>query len=93
MKSIVGGPPAKAFNTIFAPQYAEIAAKSPPPSCIWAGDDGARKAAEQLVRDAGLDPVRIGDLRHAVDVEDFLINVIFPIAQDRQGPFFYRVGY
>ncbi len=93
VKSIVGGPTAKAFNTIFARQYAEIAAKSPPASCIWAGDDDARDATERLIRDAGLDPVRVGDLRCAVDVEDFLLNVIFPIAQDRGEPFFYRIGY
>jgi predicted dinucleotide-binding enzyme len=93
VKSIVGGPTAKAFNTIFARQYHEIAAKSPPPTCLWAGDDEAREATERLIRDTGLDPVRVGDLRYAVDVEDFVLNVIFPIAQDRGAPFFYRVGY
>jgi predicted dinucleotide-binding enzyme len=93
VKSIIGGPTAKAFNTIFARQYADIAAKSPPPSCLWAGDDAAREATERLIRDAGLEPVRVGDLRYAVDIENLLLNVVFPIAQDRGEPFFYRIGY
>ena len=82
-----GGPAAKAFNTIFARAYDAIDGQS----CLWAGDDGAGEATEQLIRDAGLEPVRVGDLRRAVDLEDLLLNVIFPIAQARQAPFFYRI--
>jgi predicted dinucleotide-binding enzyme len=82
-----GGPAAKAFNTIFARAYDAIDGQS----CLWAGDDGAAEATERLVADAGLEPVRVGDLRSATDLEDLLLNVIFPIAQARQAPFFYRI--
>ncbi len=92
VKAIVGGPTSKAFNTIFATKYDEIGTTEPKPSCLWCGDDDARAATEQLVGDAGLDPVHVGDLRFAGDLEDFLLNVVFPIAKDRQAPFFYRIG-
>lgn len=87
VKSFTNGPTAKAFNTIFARTYDKIDGQS----CLWAGDDDARDATEQLIRDAGLDPVYVGDLRSAVDLEELLLNVIFPIAQNRSRPFFYRI--
>jgi len=89
VQSITGGPTSKAFNTVFARQYDEIDAASP--SCLWCGDDGAATATEQLVRDAGYEPVKVGDLSHAAGLEDFLLKVIFPVAQARGGPFFYRI--
>ena len=33
----------------------------------------------------------VGGLQYAVELEEFLLNVIFPVAQDRQSPFFYRL--
>jgi predicted dinucleotide-binding enzyme len=92
VKSIAGGPTSKTFNTVFARQYDEIDGTTPAPSCLWCGDDEARDATERLVRDAGYDPVRVGDLGYAVALEDFVLNVIFPVAQERGGPFFYRIG-
>jgi predicted dinucleotide-binding enzyme len=92
VKSIAGGPTSKTFNTVFARQYGEIDGTTPTPSCLWCGDDEAREATEQLVRDAGYDPVRVGDLSRAADLEDFVLNVVFPVAQERGGPFFYRIG-
>jgi predicted dinucleotide-binding enzyme len=82
-----GGPATKAFNTIFARAYHAIDGQS----CLWAGDDEAGDATEQLIRDAGLEPVRVGDLRYAADLEVLLRTIIFPIAQSRGGPFFYRI--
>jgi predicted dinucleotide-binding enzyme len=87
VKSLTNGPTSKAFNTIFARAYDKIDGQS----CVWAGDDEARGATEQLIRDAGLEPVQVGDLRYAADLEDLLLNVIFPISQARGGPFFYRI--
>jgi predicted dinucleotide-binding enzyme len=92
VKSVVRGPTSKAFNTVFARQYDEIDGTTPAPSCLWCGDDEARDATEQLVRDAGYDPVRVGDLQHAAGLEDFVLDVVFPVAQERGGPFFYRIG-
>jgi len=87
VKALTNGPVAKAFNTIFARAYDKIDGQS----CLWAGDDEAAGATEQLIRDAGLEPVRVGDLQYAVGLEDFLLDVMFPLAQGRGGPFFYRI--
>ena len=92
VKSIVGGPTAKAFNTIFARKYGEVAGASPRPSCLWCGDDDANDATTQLIHDAGFDPVRIGGLDSATALEDLLLNVVFPATEDRGGPFLYRIG-
>jgi predicted dinucleotide-binding enzyme len=87
VKSLTGGPVSKTFNTIFARAYDAIDGQS----CLWAGDDEAADVTEQLIRDAGLEPVRVGDLSHAGGLEDLLLNVIFPISKERGGPFFYRI--
>src|SRR5207249_10925183 len=92
VKSIVGGPTAKAFNTIFARIYDKVAEQDVPPGCLWCGDDEARTVTEQLVRDAGFEPIRVGGLQHAVDLEEFLLNLQFPIAQE-SGAYFYRLQF
>jgi 8-hydroxy-5-deazaflavin:NADPH oxidoreductase len=85
--SLTNGPTAKAFNTIFARVYDRIDGQS----CLWAGDDDAREATERLIRDAGLEPVRVGGLEHAAGLEDALLGVMFPTSQSLGGPFFYRI--
>jgi len=35
--------------------------------------------------------VRVGDIGRAAGLENVLLDVIFPISQDRGGPFFYRI--
>ena len=87
VKSLTKGPTSKSFNTIFAAAYDKIDGQS----CLWCGDDDARAPTEQLIRDAGLEPVHVGDISRAAGLEDFLLNVIFPVAQDRGGPFFYTI--
>ena len=57
---------------------------------VYAADEDARDVTEQLIRDAGFEPVSAGDLENARAVEDFL-GVIFAIAQ-QSGPFFYRMA-
>jgi predicted dinucleotide-binding enzyme len=89
VKSLTGGPAAKAFNTIFARTYDRLDGAS----CLWCGDDDAREATEQLIRDTGLDPVRVGGLQSAAGLEDFLLDVIFPVAQERGGPFTYSLRF
>ena len=39
------------------------------PSNLYVADDDAREVTEQLIRDAGYDPVRVGDLSRARDLE------------------------
>src|SRR5919201_3029752 len=53
VKSIVGGPVAKAFNVNFATLYDQIDEQRTRPSNLYAADDGAREVAEQLIPDAG----------------------------------------
>jgi predicted dinucleotide-binding enzyme len=89
VKSIVGGPTAKSFNVNFANAYDEIDAQQVPPGNMYASDDDAREVAEQLIRDAGYEPIRVGGLDKARLLEDHL-PLIFSISQELGGPVFYR---
>lgn len=91
VKSIVGGPTAKAFNLNFALVYDEIAKQRARPGNLFAAEDGAREAAEQLSRDAGYDPVYVGGLDKARAMEDAL-GLIFAVNRAGLGPFFYRMA-
>jgi 8-hydroxy-5-deazaflavin:NADPH oxidoreductase len=72
VKSISGGPVAKAFNLNFARLYDKIDEQPERPGMLYATDDEAREVTEQLIRDAGYDPVPAGDLEKARALEDFL---------------------
>jgi len=89
VKSIAGGPVAKSFNTNFAALYDQIDEQRTRPSNLYAADDEAREATEQLIRDAGFDPVYAGDLGQARALEDHL-GFMFAINQAGLGRFFYR---
>jgi hypothetical protein len=90
VKSVVGGPIAKAFNTNFADLYEQIDAQRVRPSNLYAAEDGAREVTEQLSRDAGFDPVFVGGLEHARALEEHLSGLEAPIARQGLGRFFYR---
>jgi predicted dinucleotide-binding enzyme len=70
VKAIVGGPVAKAFNLQHHLLYDRIDEQRARPSNLYAADDGARAMAEQLIRDAGFDPVPVGGLEQARALED-----------------------
>ena len=89
VKSIVAGPTAKSFNLNFANVYDEIAAQRVRPSNLFCADDEAREVTEQLIRDAGYDPVYAGGLERARMLEDHLA-LLFAVNQAGLGPFFYR---
>jgi 8-hydroxy-5-deazaflavin:NADPH oxidoreductase len=89
VKSIVGGPTAKSFNVNFANAYDEIEKQHVPPGNMYASDDDAREVAEQLIRDAGYEPIRVGGLDKARLLEDHL-TLIFAISQEMGSPVFYR---
>ena len=72
VKSITGGPVAKAFNLNFARLYDKIDEQPERPGMLYAADDDAREVTEQLIRDAGYEPVAAGDLEKARALEDFL---------------------
>jgi predicted dinucleotide-binding enzyme len=88
VRSLTGGPVAKAFNSAFARIYDRIGEARTRPSMVYAADDAAREVTETLIRDAGFEPVSAGGLENARAVEDFL-GVIFAVA-GQSGPFFYR---
>ena len=89
VKSIVGGPTAKSFNTNFARVYDQIGAQRVRPSNLYAADDEAREVTEQLSRDAGYEPVYAGGLERARALEDAL-RLLVAVNQSGLGPFFYR---
>jgi predicted dinucleotide-binding enzyme len=91
VKSIVGGPTAKAFNDNFAALYDEIGNQRVRPSNFFAAEDEAREVTEQLIRDAGYDPVYVGGLDKARLLEDHL-QLMVAIVQSGLGPFFYRIA-
>jgi predicted dinucleotide-binding enzyme len=70
VKSILGGPVAKAFNLEYAQLYDQVAEQRVPPTTLYAADDEARDVTEQLIRDAGYEPVRYGGLDTARTLED-----------------------
>jgi hypothetical protein len=89
VKSIAGGPTAKAFNLNFAAAYDKLGEQSERPSMVWAGEDEARETTEQLIRDAGYEPASAGGLENARTVEDAL-GLVFAVRQQQPGPVFYR---
>src|SRR5438093_6107046 len=87
VKSIAGGPVAKAFNLNYAVLYDQIDAQRVRPSNPYAAEDGARAVAEQLSRDAGFDPVYVGGLDQARALEDNLALIRAMAEQGGLGPF------
>jgi 8-hydroxy-5-deazaflavin:NADPH oxidoreductase len=91
VKARTNGPVAKSFNLNFARAYDEVAKLTTRPGNLYAADDEARDVTEQLIRDAGFDPVYAGDLTNARALEDFLA-AFFAFSQASGGPVFYRFG-
>jgi hypothetical protein len=89
VKAIVGGPTAKAFNTNFASLYDAVDAEPVRPGTLFASDPEARATTEQLIRDAGFDPIHLGDLAQAPLLES-LIALTSTLDRGDLGPFFYR---
>jgi 8-hydroxy-5-deazaflavin:NADPH oxidoreductase len=89
VKSVVGGPVAKSFNTNFAALYDQIDEQRARPSNLFAADEDAREVTEQLIRDAGFDPVYVGGLDKARLLEDHLA-LTGAINQGGLGRFFAR---
>jgi len=85
VKAHTNGPVAKAFNANFAKLYDQIGEQRVRPSCLYAADDEAREVTEQLIRDAGYEPVDLGGLENARALEDFVPGVL-----GKAGLVFYR---
>jgi predicted dinucleotide-binding enzyme len=87
VKSITGGPVAKAFNLNFARLYDQIGNQPVKPGNLYCADEEARGVTEQLIRDAGYEPVSLGGLENAGTQED-AIALFFALAGE--GPVFCR---
>jgi predicted dinucleotide-binding enzyme len=59
------------------------------PSNLYCGENEAREPTEQLIRDAGYDPVSLGGLENARALEDFVPGVFAKLTAGRT---FYRFG-
>jgi predicted dinucleotide-binding enzyme len=88
VKSVTGAPVAKSFNLNFAVLYDQIAAQRVPPGSFYVAEDGARDVTEELITDAGYDPVPLGGLDKARAAED-LAWVLIAAVKDG-APVFYR---
>ncbi|MDP9222357.1 MAG: dinucleotide-binding protein [Actinomycetota bacterium] len=91
IKSITGGPTAKSFNTNWATIYDQISRQKERPGNLYAADPAAAEITEQLVRDAGFEPIFVGDLEQARMLEDH-VALIQAVASAGLGPFFYRMS-
>jgi hypothetical protein len=89
VKSIVGGPTAKAFNLNFAALYDQVAAQRVRPSNLFAADDEARSVTEQLIGDAGYEPAFVGGLDQARMLEE-QIGLMMALSSAGLGRHFYR---
>jgi predicted dinucleotide-binding enzyme len=88
VRSFTGGPVGKSFNLNFAVLYDQVAAQRVPPSSFYAADAGAREVTEQLITDAGYDPVPLGGLDKARALED--LSWLLLAAMKGGAPVFYR---
>ena len=87
VKSFTGGPVAKSFNMNFGALFDSAREQRVRPSNWYVADEGAREVTEGLVRDAGYDPVHVGDLSRARAPADlvWLLMAVTPV-----GGVFYR---
>jgi predicted dinucleotide-binding enzyme len=85
VKAHTNGPVAKAFNAKVAVLYDQIGEQRVQPSCLYAAEDDAREVTEQLIRDAGYEPVSVGGIENARALEDFVPGLLGKI-----GRVFYR---
>jgi len=85
VKAYTSGPVAKAFNANSGALYDQVSEQRVPPGCLYAADEEAREVTEQLIRDAGYEPVSLGGLESARSLEDFVPGVFGKVA-----PVFYR---
>ncbi|MFI1338507.1 dinucleotide-binding protein [Streptomyces sp. NPDC020845] len=89
VKSIIGGPTAKSFSTVFAAAYQQISAQRVTPSNFYAAEPAAQRVTEQLIRDAGFDPVYVGDIDPGARLLEDSSGLTRALA-GQIGPFFYR---
>jgi hypothetical protein len=91
VKSRSNGPTAKSFNINFASLFDRIEEARSTPGNLWCGDEEASAVVEQLIHDAGYEPICAGPLANAAMQEAFL-GLVFAIAKEGgMGQFLYRM--
>ena len=88
VRSITHGPVAKSFTMNFGELLGKVREQRVRPSNWYVADDDAVQITETLIRDAGYEPARVGDLSKARALEDaavWLLGGIQPVGQ-----LFYR---
>jgi len=70
VQSFTRAPVAESFNMNFGKLFGAVREQRVRPSNWYVADEGAREVTEQLIRDAGYDPVHVGDLSRARDFEE-----------------------
>jgi predicted dinucleotide-binding enzyme len=83
----------KALNTVFAPEYAAVAAAPGTASMFYCGNDaGAKAAVATLIEDLGFEAVDAGPLLSARLIESFATLLIGVAYRVGRGPFTYRLS-
>jgi predicted dinucleotide-binding enzyme len=88
VKSRTNGPTAKSFNANYAALYDQVEGSRA--GNLWSGDEEARGVVEQLIADAGYEPIHAGGLENARLQEDFM--PLMGAIQQSVGRFFYRMS-
>jgi predicted dinucleotide-binding enzyme len=91
VQSRTHGPTVKSFNANFMALLGRIGEARARPGNVWCGDEEARQVVEQLIRDAGYEPLYAGGLDKAPAMENFA-RLLIAMAQAGLGPFFYRMA-
>jgi predicted dinucleotide-binding enzyme len=69
--------------------YDEIANQRVAPTSVFAADRDARAVAEQLIHDAGFEPLYVGGLDNAPTLEAHIAFTMM-LGRGELGPYFYR---
>jgi predicted dinucleotide-binding enzyme len=91
VKSKTRRPTAKSFNVNFMALLDRIGEARPRPGNLWCGDEEAREPVEQLIGDAGYEPIYAGGLETAA-AQEKLVMLVFAIARGGMGPFYFRMA-
>jgi predicted dinucleotide-binding enzyme len=80
---------AKALNTVFSTFMHETPPESPA-ACLYCGDEDAKPAVAQLIRDVGFEPIDVGGADATPLLESFARIVAALGYTQGRGPFVYR---
>jgi hypothetical protein len=91
IKSRTGGLTAKSFNVNFMSLLGQLGEARAKPGNLWCGDEQAGAVVEQLIRDAGYEPLHAGGLENA-STQEAIVKLWFAISRSGLGSFLYRMA-